>query len=166
VTTGGTPIRQLVTGGRPRDALLDGAVDVPRGADRISETVIVTTLCASCGGQHSITTDPTGRATVRMVLAGSVALERRELAREAPDFMTKRTAESDTRLRSSGERRLSRGLLGISNSFETADRILLGQVHTGYHSPGATTGWSDRRLRGGTRCESPGREERQCGRTT
>ena len=42
------------------DVSLNGAGDVPRGADQIPETVIVTTLRTSCSGHHSIMTNPTG----------------------------------------------------------------------------------------------------------
>jgi hypothetical protein len=49
---------------------LNGVVDVPRRADQIPETVIVTTLRASCGGHHPIMIAPTGRATGRTAIAG------------------------------------------------------------------------------------------------
>jgi hypothetical protein len=60
-------------------------VNVPRSADKISKTVIVTALRASCGGRHSIMTDPTGQATGRMAIAGSGQLEWRELAHKSPE---------------------------------------------------------------------------------
>ena len=50
---------------------MGSAVDVPRGADQIPETVIITTLRASCGGHYSIMTNPIGQATGRMAIAGS-----------------------------------------------------------------------------------------------
>jgi len=47
-------------------------MNVPRSQDQIPETVIVTALRASCGGHHSIITNPTGQATGRMAIPGLV----------------------------------------------------------------------------------------------
>ena len=81
----GVRSRQPAAGGRKGDASFDGAVDVPRGADQIPEAVIITTLGLSCGGHHSIMTDPIGQATGRMAIAGSGQLEWRELAHNSPE---------------------------------------------------------------------------------
>jgi hypothetical protein len=51
------------------DAPLDGWVDIPRVADQIPETVIVTTLGASFSGHHSIMTDPAVQAIGLMAIA-------------------------------------------------------------------------------------------------
>jgi hypothetical protein len=64
---------------------LDGAVNVPRGADQIPETVIVTALRARCGGHHSIMTNPTDQATGQMAIAHPDELEWRELAQKSPE---------------------------------------------------------------------------------
>ncbi|QDU26625.1 hypothetical protein ETAA8_17050 [Anatilimnocola aggregata] len=64
---------------------MDGAVNLPCCADQIPETVIITTLRASCGGHHSIMTNPTGRATRLMEIAASIRLKWRELAQKTPE---------------------------------------------------------------------------------
>jgi len=87
VTTGGVRFRQPATGRRTGDASLNGATDVPRGADQIPETVIVTTLRASCGGHHPIMIAPTGRATGRMAINGPDRLKWRELAHKSAECL-------------------------------------------------------------------------------
>ncbi len=64
---------------------MDGAVNVPRGADQIPETMIVTTLRARCGGHPSIMTKPTDQANWLITIPGSVQLEWRELAQKSPE---------------------------------------------------------------------------------
>jgi len=81
----GVWFRQPATRGRARDASLDGTVDILCGADQIPETVVVTTLRASCGSHHPIMITPIGRATGRMAIAGPDRLKWRELAHKRPE---------------------------------------------------------------------------------
>ena len=45
----GTWLRKPATSRGAWDAMLEGAIDVPRGADRFPKAAVVTALCASCG---------------------------------------------------------------------------------------------------------------------
>jgi len=71
-------------------------MNVPRGPNQIPETVIVTALCARCGGHHSIMTNPTNQATGRMGIPGSGQLEWRELALKSPEGHDTQHGESTT----------------------------------------------------------------------
>lgn len=56
-------------------------MSVPRGANQIPETVIVTTLRASCGGHHPIMSATTDRTTGRKAINGPDRLKKwRELS--------------------------------------------------------------------------------------
>jgi len=69
----------------PSGFQLRGTVDILCGADQIPETVVVTTLRASCGSHHPIMITPIGSATGLMAIAGPDRLKRRELAHKSPE---------------------------------------------------------------------------------